>query len=172
MSEDEDWLETPPMMAEDLNEGDESVMEYEEVTTNWWEKMAPSQVDVAMGADQREIDVKNQIWILFLQYSQLECNRVPRKKKFNPYKPSTQEVADFLNFLQVKQLWPDHSHPDQCLSTLSAYLPGLALPSSVFDLMTQHQPSEGVENLAIKKLSTLSPYNSTWSNFSQYCEIK
>jgi len=141
----------------------ESLLEPDGINENWWEMIVPNEMNVDTSGESGD-----EIWILFLQYSQLEIKT--KKAKFNPYKAEKQEVADFLNFVHIKQLWPEYSHPDQCLATLSVYLPGLDLPSSVSDLMNHHPPSQVKNIWYFKTPSRISPYNSTWSNFCQYCE--
>jgi len=148
---------------DESNEVDkESLFEPEGVNENWWEMIVPNEMDVDISDEKRD-----EMWILFLQYSQIEIKA--KKAKFNPYKAKKQEVADFLNFVHTKQLWPEFSHPDQCLATFLVYLPELALPSSVSDLMIHHKPSEVKNIWYFKTPSPISPYNSTWSNFCQYC---
>ena len=118
-----------------------------------------------LGEDQKYV---MWMWILFLQFSQLEMK--DKKAKFNPYKAGMQEVADFLQLMQLTGSWSDERHPETCLASLSACLPDLSLPC-LAELMSSHPPTLVSKDAKLStKLKPFSPYDSTWSSFAEFCE--
>lgn len=144
----------------------------------WWEDLTPVKVDISYS---NQWSRRSRTWIVFLQFSQLEVK--DKKAKFNPYKAGKQEVADFLQYLQLTTSWPDSDHPDTCLASLAACLPDLSLPLTVMELLSTQHPTLALARADMKKnylkhvgkwvegkLLPISPYDSTWSNFCKFSE--
>ena len=140
--------------------------ETEDLNGNWWERLPPPNMEIACMNLEK---IKNtRMWILFLQFSQLEMK--DKKAKFNPYKAGMQEVADFLQLMQLTGSWPDDRHPETCLASLSACLPDLSLPC-LAELLSSHPPTLVSRDAKLStKLKPFSPYDSTWSSFAEFCE--
>ena len=140
--------------------------ETEALNGNWWERLPPPNAEIACMNLEK---IRNtRMWILFLQFSQLEMK--DKKAKFNPYKAGMQEVADFLQLMQLTGSWPDERHPETCLASLSACLPDLSLPS-LAELMFSHPPTLVTTDVKLStKLKPVSPYDSTFSSFAEFCE--
>merc|ERR1719318_1480155 len=122
-------------------------------------------------SSQDEVKMRNMgQWIIFLQFSQMEIKG--RKHKCNPYKAGKQEVAEFLHFQELSDSWQDGVHPDTCLASISAHLPGLRV-DTVEQLMSTNPPTITMKDvrifLKLKKLSPHSPFDSTWKSFVEYC---
>jgi hypothetical protein len=80
-----------------------------------------------------------------------------------------QEVAEFLQFLQLTNSWKEGNLPGSCLASLAAHLPDVAV-TSVVELMSSHNTT-----LALKmseKLLPVLPFDSTWSNFARSSETR
>jgi len=156
--------------SEDLSSRDVVRMENEteDLNVNWWERLPPPEMENACINLEK---IRNtRMWILFLQFSHLEMK--DKKAKFNPYKAGKQEVADFLQLLQLTGSWPDDRHPETCLASLSACLPDLSLPVPCLpELMSSHPPTLATTDIKLStKLRPVSPYDSTWSSFAKFCE--
>ena len=158
---------------EDVTEYQVKTRDSEPLPDNWWLSL---EVEDLSGLSDMDEDIvrKGRIirhWFLFLNFSQFG-----KTSKFNPYKASMQEVAQFFYFMKLKDLFSEINRPGNILASLSIYLPELA-ETSVVELLNSNPLKysvryfKGIIIKGVKHLTvTASPYDSTWSAFVKFCK--